>query len=382
MRIAGGEGHFTRGIEWAGGRGAADCGRQRISEFCVLSGARTRLCGTPVEGGFNILVIGGELPHVCEVACGIVLADLMIRRSRRVQGPRSANKRRRDVGGEGLGRGGMSGRVCLVARAVRAGVAVVFFVGGIGGAVAVGHAADELPRYGVPAPSAGGVDTALVVSVDVSSSVDERRYQIQLEGIAAALEDRAVIAAILSGPRKSILFSVVTWADRPKLSLPWIKITSKEDALLAALKVRTMRRDGGDFTCLSKMLRFITDKIVPQIPERAGKVVVDVSGDGSDNCNAEEPAKSVRDEMNGRGTTINGLPILEGREAATLEGWYRDNVMGGPGAFILPAQGFEDFGRAIRQKFVVEISLNALEPPMREAGAQGARTAASPRVNP
>lgn len=241
-------------------------------------------------------------------------------------------------------------------------VCVVLLIAGAMIAIAAGepqtgHAAEDLPRYGNASPAGtSGVDTALIVSVDVSSSVDERRYQIQLEGIAAALEDQSVIEVILSGPRKSILFSVVTWADRPKFSLPWIKIASREDALMAALKVRTMQREGGDFTCLSKMLRFISDKIIPQIPESALKVVVDVSGDGSDNCNAEEPVKAVRDDMNGRGTTINGLPILEGREAATLEGWYRENVMGGPGSFILPAQGFEDFGRAIRQKFVVEIS--------------------------
>lgn len=241
------------------------------------------------------------------------------------------------------------------------------------------RAAGGLSQYGDAAlADTGGVDTALIVSVDVSSSVDERRYQIQLEGIAAALEDQGVIDAILSGPRKSILFSVATWADRPKFSLPWIKIASKEDALIAALKVRAMQREGGDFTCLSKMLRYISDKIVPQIPQRALKVVVDVSGDGSDNCNAEEPAKTVRDEMVGRGTVINGLPILEGREAATLEGWYRENVMGGPGSFILPANGFEDFGRAIRQKFVVEISrLNPTSLPKDKTG----RAAALPAVS-
>ncbi len=274
-------------------------------------------------------------------------------------------------------RGGQSGCASSDARMAKARIAVVFFAASTVVTAAVGQAAGGLPQYGKAASQAGGgVDTALIVSVDVSSSVDERRYQIQLEGIAAALEDQGVIDAILSGPRKSILFSVVAWADRPKLSLPWIKISSKADAFLAALKVRTMRREGGDFTCLSKMLRFVTDKIVPQIPERAGKVVVDVSGDGSDNCNAEEPARAVRDEMNGRGTTINGLPILEGREAATLEGWYRENVMGGPGAFILPAQGFEDFGRAIRQKFVVEIS------GVGSGALPGARTAILPRVNP
>lgn len=234
----------------------------------------------------------------------------------------------------------------------------------------------NLPSYAPPAmpqngPANAGVDTALVVSVDVSSSVDERRYRLQLEGIASALEDPAVLSAILAGPKSGILFSVVTWADRPKLSVPWMRIASKAEATAAALKVRAIPREGGEFTCVSKMLRFVSDKIVPQIPARALKVVVDVSGDGSDNCNPEEAVKAVRDDLVSRAITVNGLPILEGREAATLEGWYRDNVMGGPGSFILAAEGYEDFGRAIRQKFVVEIS--AAPPVERHAGGVGRR---------
>lgn len=216
--------------------------------------------------------------------------------------------------------------------------------------------AQSLPSYAPTQPAAGGVDTALVIAVDVSSSVDERRYRLQLEGIAAALQDPGVLSAILGGPRGAILFSLVTWADRPKLSLGWTRIASKEDAAVAALKIRTMSREGGDFTCLAQMLRFVTDKLIPQMPEPAIKTVVDVSGDGSDNCNATEPPRQVSNEMGGRGTTVNGLPILEGREAATLEDWYKQNVMAGPGSFVLPAAGFEDFGRAIRQKFVIEIS--------------------------
>lgn len=203
------------------------------------------------------------------------------------------------------------------------------------------------------------LDTALVVSVDVSNSVDEHRYKLQMEGIAAALEDPAVINAILNGPNGGILFSMVSWADRPQVAVPWVKITSKADAMAVATKVRMLPRHGGEFTCLSRMMRFVSDKIVTQMPQKTLRVVLDVSGDGSDNCNPEEPASAVRDELVGTGATINGLPILEGKEAKTLEPWYRDNVMGGPGAFVLPAEGFNDFGRAIRQKFVVEISAAA-----------------------
>lgn len=207
-----------------------------------------------------------------------------------------------------------------------------------------------------PLPPDEGVDTALIVSVDVSGSVDERRYQLQMQGIAKALSDPAVIDALLNGARGGILFSMVTWGDRPQISVPWTRITNRAEAEAAAALVRRVPRQGGDFTCLGKMMRYVSDKIVPQIPVPAARIVLDVSGDGSDNCNPDEPVTAVRDELIETGVTVNGLPILEGREALTLEDWYKANVIGGPGAFVVPAEGYDDFGRAIRQKFVVEIS--------------------------
>lgn len=211
------------------------------------------------------------------------------------------------------------------------------------------------------------VDTALIVSVDVSNSVDETRYKLQMEGIAKALEDPEVLKAILSGPQGGIMFAMVTWADKPKLSLPWQHIKSAADAVAVAAKVRGLPRITGEFTCVSGMLRTISDKVVPQIPAAALRVIVDVSGDGKENCNPDQQPADVRDELVASGVTVNGLPILEGDDGPTLEGWYRENVMGGPGSFILPANGFNDFGRAIRQKFMIEISGKPL--PQKEARA-------------
>ncbi|MEO1544903.1 MAG: DUF1194 domain-containing protein [Pseudomonadota bacterium] len=200
------------------------------------------------------------------------------------------------------------------------------------------------------------VDTALVVAVDVSNSVDDERYRLQLKGIADALEDPGVISAILNGPRSAILFSIVAWSDRPEIALPWMMISSADEARAVAARVRRLPRYGGEFTCMARMLRFVTDKLLPQTPVNALRSVVDVSGDGRDNCNPDVPVASIRDELVSYGTTINGLPILSGPQKGTLEQWYTDNVKGGPSSFILPANGFEDFGRAIRQKFVVEIT--------------------------
>ena len=177
-----------------------------------------------------------------------------------------------------------------------------------------------------------------------------------MEGIAKALEDPGVISAITTGPQASILFSIVTWADRSEVTLPWVRVSNAAEAKALAARIRKLPRAKGEFTCLSRMLRQAADKIVPQIPANATRVVIDVSGDGRDDCNPDEPSDKVRDELVASRVTINGLPILDGDEAKTIEEWYRQHVMGGVGSFIIAANGYADFERAIRQKFVVEIS--------------------------
>jgi hypothetical protein len=199
------------------------------------------------------------------------------------------------------------------------------------------------------------VDTALVLSVDVSSSVDQGRYSLQMEGIASALEDESVIGAFLSGPNRSIMVALLTWTDSPRIAISWTKIASAEDARAFAGRVRVVNRHIGVFTCVSRMFQFLP-RLLKRLPEPAARVVIDVSGDGSDNCNPGRPAADVREELVSQNVTVNGLPILEGPEASTIEAWYRANVKGGPGAFIFPAISYQEFGTAIRQKIIKEIS--------------------------
>ena len=243
-------------------------------------------------------------------------------------------------------------------------VAAMVGLAALAGAVQTGAGAED-------------VDTALVVAVDVSNSVDEQRYRLQMEGIAQALEDPEVIQAIVGGAKGGILFSMITWADRPSITLPWTYISNAAEAKALAKRVRKLPRQSGEFTCMSRMMRFVSDKVVPQIPAKAAKVVLDISGDGHDNCNEEDPVDALRDELVKYGVTVNGLPILEGgteeavvpgaaptlsylpgeQKGAPLEEWFRDHVKGGSGSFVLPANGYGDFGRAIRQKFVLEVSM-------------------------
>lgn len=231
------------------------------------------------------------------------------------------------------------------------------------------------------ANTAAGVGTALVVSVDVSGSVDESRYRLQMEGIAEALEDPSVLAAITGSPG-GIAFALVTWADAARVSVDWRRIATRADAAATAALVRAVPRQPGNFTCLGGMLRTLSGSVLHRLPVPAERVVVDVSSDGIDNCTDPDELRAQRDALLDGGVVINGLPILvpgendvvgvgayrapgyglralpEGtyREGTTLEAWYRKHVIGGPGAFLLAARGYGDFARALRQKFVLEIS--------------------------
>jgi hypothetical protein len=228
---------------------------------------------------------------------------------------------------------------------------------------------------------ARAVDVALVVSVDVSQSVDDTRYRLQMEGIAEALEDPGVIGTVTGGTHGAILFAMVAWADRSEIAVPWVVIDSAAAARAVAAEVRTLRRFGGEFTCLADMLTALPDIALAEMPARPDRIVVDVSGDGVDNCAGERAVAEARDGLVARGVTVNGLPIVEDRERMvgggayrkpghgmnylrpletqeqlTLEDWYRTFVMGGERAFILVADGYADFARAMRAKFVTEIS--------------------------
>jgi hypothetical protein len=200
------------------------------------------------------------------------------------------------------------------------------------------------------------VDLGLVLAVDVSGSISGERYTLQMDGIAAAFEDPAVQAAILGGGHGALVIAVVQWSDKAQLSIPWTVVASAADAHAFAERVRHAPRVADQFTCMSQMMRFVADKVLPRIPAQPARLVIDVSGDGVENCNPAIPVDAIRDELVGDAVSINGLPIVEEDDRAHLEPWYGNHVVGGKGAFLTPAHGFDDFARAMRQKFLIEIS--------------------------
>jgi len=227
-----------------------------------------------------------------------------------------------------------------------------------------------LALHPAASPAAERVDVALVLAVDVSESVDSSRFTLQMAGIAAAFEAPEVQSAVLAGSHHAMLIALVQWSNHPNLSIPWTLLTSPADVHAFAAQVRRLQRTEKGFTCMSVALRSIADKLLTQIPVPADRIVVDVSGDGAENCNPRETTDEVRDDLVSTGVTVNGLPILEGDEAETLEAWYRAHVIGGDGSFLVPAHGFEDFERAMHRKFVTEISAAPLAATVRLAARQ------------
>lgn len=175
------------------------------------------------------------------------------------------------------------------------------------------------------------VDTALVLAVDVSLSVDDGRYRLQKEGIAAAFETRAVIDAIASGRYHAVEVALKEFSDpdRQILVVPWTRVASAAEAAALARRIRAVRRSSQGLTGVADALLAARD-LLAEAPYPADRRLVDISSDGMSNIGI--PITQARDALLADGITINGLPILS--EEPWLETYYTEYVIGGPDAFV------------------------------------------------
>jgi hypothetical protein len=206
-----------------------------------------------------------------------------------------------------------------------------------------------------PAPSTH-VDLQLVLAVDASGSVDQIRFELQKQGYAAAFRTRQVLNAIRSGPSRAISVTMVQWTG-PALQIqvvPWTRIGDEESAaVLADTIAAAPRRLFGGGTSISGAIDYAMT-LWRTSPYQGTRRVIDVSGDGANNRG--RPAELARNEAVRAGVNINGLPILA--LEPDLDHYYEDNVIGGPGAFVVAAQSYDNFADAIQKKLIDEIARN------------------------
>ena len=202
--------------------------------------------------------------------------------------------------------------------------------------------------------AAAQADLALVLAVDVSGSVSDDRFKLQREGIAKALDSDEMAAALSGGAHQTIEIAVVEWAEEQQVVVPWTVVHRREGLADIALRLRRASRawvhtrtdPGGGIAA--------ADALFGSAPLQPDRKVIDVSGDGQQNAGDLRTAE-IRDAAIAHDVTINGLPITSGDEPH-VDDWYRANVIGGPGAFLVVADGFEAFAVAFLQKLTREVA--------------------------
>ena len=219
----------------------------------------------------------------------------------------------------------------------------------------------------VPAAAAAAeqVDLLLVLAADVSRSVDNAKFQLQREGYAAAISDPRVLDAIRSGRNGRVGLTFVEWsgAGSQRVLIDWTTIGDAETARGFGDRLLEAPRSFADRTSISGAIEFAMGQLA-RAPYESARRTIDVSGDGTNNAGRD--VTLARDEAVAQGVTINGLVILSETPLAWnpdhtnppggLQNYYRNNVIGGPGAFVLVAENFNSFGQAIVKKMIAEVA--------------------------
>ena len=205
------------------------------------------------------------------------------------------------------------------------------------------------------------VDVELVIAVDISYSMDYDEQALQREGYMDAVTSREFLEALRKGVHGKIAVTYVEWAGSAdqQVMIPWQIIDGPESAaaIVAKLKNTPIRR--AYRTSISGALKF-SAALFKDSGFRGLRRVIDVSGDGTNNQG--DLIEPTRDAVLAQGITINGLPIMLKEpmismiDIPNLDIYYEDCVVGGPGAFVVPARSREQFPDAIRKKLVLEVA--------------------------
>jgi hypothetical protein len=211
----------------------------------------------------------------------------------------------------------------------------------------------------------GPVDVLLVLAADVSRSVDEREFKLQRDGFAAAMVDPRVLRAMTGGLHGRVAVAFVEWGSEfeQRVVVDWTVVGNQAQAQDVSERMRSAARSFWGRTSISAAIDF-SMALIARSPFQSDRRVIDVSGDGTNNSGRD--VTIARDAAIAKGVTINGLVILSDQPLPTnpahthplggLTAYYENNVIGGPGAFVLEAESFATFGQLLVSKLVREIA--------------------------
>src|SRR5580658_7936377 len=237
----------------------------------------------------------------------------------------------------------------------------------LGAAVAVAFFVAEARRAGAAgAPVA--VDAAIVLAADVSRSIDDDEFALQRRGYGDAIQSQQLLDAISTGPHGAIALAYVEWAGdgEERVVVDWAVIRNQNDARAFVAAMTAAPRSFIGRTAIGAAIDF-SFALFAESAIETNRRVIDVSGDGT--SNQGHLVTEARDAAVGAGAVINGLAIYNKKAAGTggylamhtnppggLAKYYRENVVGGPGAFVVQIDDFNTFGEAMMRKLVNEVA--------------------------
>ena len=215
------------------------------------------------------------------------------------------------------------------------------------------------------ARAADSVDITLVLVDDVSRSIDDSEFDLQKEGYATAFTDPEVLAAIQGGANGSIAVQYIEFASsyEVKTVVDWSVIRDAASAREFVQKFSAAPRSAWGRTAIGSGIEAAM-KSLEHPPFETTRRVIDVCGDGTNNNGPE--VSGVRDDAVEAGIIINGLAIINDHPVSWtyahvqppggLDKYYRENVTGGTGSFVLTIHDFHSFADAIKRKLINEIA--------------------------
>lgn len=206
---------------------------------------------------------------------------------------------------------------------------------------------------GPPATAQTPVSVELVLAVDTSLSVNNEEYALQMRGIAQAFRAQDVIDLI--GLYDGVAVTLIQWGGwtSEKHTVPWQVLKSRSSIMEFARQVeQTKRENVGYFTAIGTAIGAAMKSIIEN--EYVGKLrKIDVSGDGVNNAGpTPQSTQAIAEQL---GISVNGLAVRT--DLAILDQYYRENVIAGPGAFVITAERYSDFERAMHKKLKKELEV-------------------------
>jgi hypothetical protein len=205
------------------------------------------------------------------------------------------------------------------------------------------------------------VDVELVLAVDASRSMEPFEQKIQRDGYIAAFRRKEVIDAIREGVHGRVAITYVEWAGSTvqRTIVPWTLIDSTESAERLAAALGQPIPSTQSRTSISGAIDY-SSTLFDNNGFKGMRKVIDISGDGANNNG--RPVAEAREEAVAKGITVNGLPLMTRGDfysdwaVADLDIYYSNCVIGGPGAFMIPVNSWDQFPEAVRRKLVLELA--------------------------